>query len=449
MARTIKLRKGYDIKLVGEAPRFELTVEKPRLFAVKPTDFNGLTPRLIVEQGSEVKAGDPLFHDKSNESILFTSPVSGEVVEIVRGARRAIQEIRILADAKNEYKDFGKANPADLSSEEIKSKLLQSGCWTLLRQRPFNSLAKLDVTPKHIFISGFDSSPFPIDIEYAVSGKGNYLQTAVNALGKLTSGRVHIGLSIAQKNGSPFEKLKDAVITYYDGPHPAGLVGIQIHHTAPINKGEEVWTLNAQDLITIGRLFEEGQYNTERLIAVCGADIRKKGYVRTFLGAQVSTMLENNLNNSHVRIISGNPLTGTKIMKDGFVGTYQHSVSVIEEGEEPEFLGWLLPSYPRPSFSKTFPSYIFPNAKYRVNTGMYGEERAFVITGEYEKVLPMDILPMQLFKACLANDIDNMEALGIYELVEEDIALCEFICTSKMPLQSILREGLNFLENEA
>jgi Na+-transporting NADH:ubiquinone oxidoreductase subunit A len=449
MARTIKLRKGYDIKLVGEAPRFELNAEQPKLFAIKPADFNGLTPRLIVEQGAEVKAGDPLFHEKSDESILFTSPVSGEVVEIVRGARRAIQEIRILSDSKVEFKDFGKASPADLSAAEIKAKLLQSGAWTLLRQRPYNRVAKTSDKPKNIFISGFDSAPFGINVEYTVHNSKSNLQHAVDALAKLTEGKIYIGLSIQQKGNSVFESLKNVEITYFDGPHPAGLVGIQIHHTAPINKGDVVWTISAQDLLVVGRLFEEGVYNTERWIALAGADVKRKGYFKTYIGAQVSNLFQNNLSNEHVRIISGNPLNGDTIIKDGFVGTYHQTLCTIEEGDEPELFGWLLPSYPRPSLSKTFPAYIFPNAQYRVNTNMHGEERAFVMTGEYEKVTPMDILPMQLFKACLANDIDNMEALGIYEVVEEDIALCEFICTSKLPLQNILRDGLNYLENEA
>lgn len=449
MAKTIKLRKGYDIKLVGEAPKFAMQVEQPRLFAIKPTDFNGLTPRLMVEQGDEVKAGDPLFHDKSNEALVFTSPVSGEVVEIVRGARRAIQEIRILADKTNSFKDFGKADPSDLSQEQIKAKLLESGCWTFLRQRPYNRLAKPEFTPVNIFVSGFDSSPYGTDVEYTVHHNATELQFAVNALTKLTSGGVHIGLSIAKKGKSVFEGLKNVTLTYFDGPHPAGMVGIQIHHIAPINKGETVWTIAPQDLVCIGRLFAEGQYNTSRKFSVSGAELTKKGYFESYIGAQVSSLFDGNLKVSNVRCISGSPLTGEKIAKDGFIGAYHQGVCEIEEGDEPEFFGWILPSYPRPSNSKTFPSFAFPSAKYKVNTNMHGEERAFVVTGEYEKVLPMDVLPMQLFKACLASDIDNMEALGIYEVVEEDIALCEFVCTSKLPLQSMLREGLNYLENEA
>ncbi|MCO5252877.1 MAG: Na(+)-translocating NADH-quinone reductase subunit A [Bacteroidetes bacterium] len=449
MSKTIKLRKGYDIRLSGEAPRFEQTNYQSRLFAIKPPDYNGLTPRLIVEQGSEVKAGSVLFQDKTDETIQFTSPVSGEIVDIVRGERRVILEILILADSKNEFIDFGKANPNDLSSEEIKSKLLASGCWTLMRQRPFNKVPQTQLTPKNIFISGFDSAPFATNIEYAVSNELANMQTAIDALRKLTDGKVYLGLSTAQKQHSVFTKLNGVEITYFEGPHPAGNVGVQIHHTAPINKDEVVWTISPQDLVTIGRLFNQGIYDTQRLFSISGDVVRKKGYFRSYLGAQVTKAIENNLLNEHVRIISGNPLTGTKVSRDGFIGTFQNSISVIEEGDEPEFFGWLCPTYKRPSLSRTFTSFMHPQEEYQVNTNMHGEARAFVMSGEYDKVLPMDVLPLQFFKACYTFDLNNMEGLGIYEVVEEDIALCEFICTSKMPLQQILREAINYLEKES
>lgn len=449
MSNTIKLRKGYDIKLTGTATKFELPSFSSRVFAVKPPDFKGLIPRLMVEQGSEVKAGSPIFHDKADDKVIFTSPVSGEIVEIVRGERRVILEIHILADAKNEFVDFGKANPSTLSAEEIKSKLLQSGCWTLIRQRPFNKVPQTELTPKNIFISGFDSSPYATDLEFAVAGEEQQLQTAIDALSKITEGKIYVGLSVAQKGHSIFEKLHNVVITYFDGPHPAGNVGIQIHHTAPINKDETVWTVNAQDLVTIGRLFNNGVYDTSRFFSISGNLVNKRGYFKSNIGCQVSNVLENNIQNKAVRIISGNPLTGDKIDINGFISTFHTSISVIEEGTEPEFFGWLFPSYKRPSLSKTFTSYMNPQTEYNVNTNMHGEERAFVVSGEYEKVLPMDILPLQLMKACYTFDINNMEGLGIYEIVEEDIALCEFVCTSKMPLQQILREAITYLESES
>jgi Na+-transporting NADH:ubiquinone oxidoreductase subunit A len=449
MAQTIRLKKGYDIKLEGEAPRFDLHFEQSRLFAIKPTDFRGLTPRLLVEEGSEVKAGDPLFHDKSSEKLLFTSPVSGEIVEIRRGARRAIQEIIILSDQQLAFKDFGKSDPLQMNSDEILDKLLESGCWTFIRQRPYNRIMQLDKKPVNIFISGFDSSPYGGNVEFCLEGQREHLQSAISALATLTTGKVYIGLSLSQKGKSIFEGIRDAEINYFDGPHPSGMVGVQIHHISPINKGEVVWTVMPQDLVCIGKLFNLGQFNTERKFSLSGTELNKRGYFTSYLGAQVVPILGSNLKNEHVRVISGSPLTGSKIVQDGFIGYYHSGVCIIEEGDEAELLGWLIPSYPRPSLSRTFPAFISPQTKYKVNTNMHGEERAFVVTGEYEKVLPMDILPVPFFKACLAHDIDNLEALGIYELVEEDIALCEFVCTSKMPLQDILREALQFVESEA
>jgi Na+-transporting NADH:ubiquinone oxidoreductase subunit A len=449
MAKMIKLTKGYDIKLLGDAPAFVKEFESPRLFAVKPLDFKGITPRLKVEVGNEVKAGDVLFHDKRRENILFTAPVSGEVVEVKRGARRVIEEIKILSDSKSEFVNFTAADPNDLSEEEIKDKILKSGCWPFLRNRPFNTVPDPEVKPRDIFISCFDSAPLAPNYNFILEGKKQLMQTAITALLKLTDGKIYLGLSAGQKGIETFSGLKDVEIYYFDGPHPAGNVGVQIHNVKPINKGETVWTINPQDLLIIGRLFFEGKYNTEKLIAICGNEFKTRGYIKTMMGAQVSTVVKGNLNQTHVRIISGNVLTGTKIEKDGFIGHFDNCITAIEEGDEPEFFGWILPSYPRPSYSKTMPAFLSPETKYKVNTSMHGEERAFVITGEYEKVLPMDVLPMQLFKACLAKDIDNMEGLGIYELVEEDVALCEFICTSKLPLQEILSEGLEYVEKEA
>lgn len=448
MARVIKLKKGYDIKLVGKSQKSNLDIQSARLYALKPTDFKSLVPRMIVEEGNEVKAGDPIFHDKADESVIFASPVSGEIAEVVRGAKRKILEIRILADAENSFKDFGKMNPNSSNAEDIKNRLLESGCWTLIRQRPFNRVPQTSETPKNIFISAFDSAPYAADVDYLIEGEQANIQTAVDTLSKLTEGKVYVGLSVAQKGKSLFEGIKNVEITYFDGPHPAGNVGIQIHHTAPINKDEVVWTVSPQNLITIGRLFNDGIYNTSRKFALAGAEAKKTGYFTAYIGMQVSNAIESNLSNENSRIISGNPLTGDNIGREGFIGTFHNTVSVIEEGEEPEFMGWLFPSYKRPSLSRTFTSFMHPSAEYKVNTNMHGEERAFVMTGEYEKVLPMDVYPLQLIKACYTFDLDNMEALGIYEVVEEDIALCEFICTSKMPLQQILREGIEFLEKE-
>ncbi len=450
MAKTVKLTKGYDIKLEGEALRFSKSPVLSRNFAIKPTEFKGIIPKLLVDQGMEVKAGDALFHSKTNEKLLFTSPVSGEVIEIKRGEKRVIEEIIILSDNKNAYKDFGAADPASLNKEQITEKLLASGCWPLLRQRPFNKIADPSQTPKSIFISGFDSAPLGTDYNFILEHHGKDFQTGIDVLSKLTQGKIHLNLDKNRNNCHTFEDAKGVSITYFDGPHPAGNVGIQIHHLDPVTtKNDLVWYINPQDLLIIGRLFNNGKYDTTRMVAVAGSEVINRQYYKMCIGANVASVIENNINPGHQRIISGNVLTGTKISANDYLGYYDHLITVIPEGDEEEFLGWLIPSYPRPSISKTLPSFMMPEKKYKVNTNMHGEDRAFVVTGEYEKVLPMDILPLYLIKACMSRDIENMEALGIYEVAEEDMALCEFICTSKAPIQEIIREGLNYIEKEA
>ncbi len=447
MTNLIKLKKGYDIKLVGEAAKEFAQKEASRTYVVKPTEFFGITPKLLVEVGAEVKCGTPLFFAKNQPDLMFTSPVSGEVVEINRGEKRVILEIKILADGKMQHETFSAADPASLGRDGVKAMMLKSGCWTLLRQRPFNRLAEALIVPKNIFISGFDSSPLAPDLNFALKGRESHLQTGINALASLTDGKVFLGLKHGADN-STFQGLKNVTINHFDGPHPAGNVGIQIHHTAPINKGEHVWTINAQDVATLGKLFSEGIYDPERVITVTGSEVKHPSYAKARLGVSIDYLLKDNLTEGKNRVISGNVLFGTKIEVNGYLGYYDQQITVIPEGDEPEMFGWLVPSYPRPSISKTFLSYLTPNKKYKVNTGMHGEERAFVVTNEYEKVLPMDILPVQLIKACLANDLEAMEALGIFEVVEEDLALCEFVCTSKAPVQEILADGLALIEKE-
>lgn len=446
MSNRIKLKRGYDIQIVGEAKKELIAKPKAKLYSVYPSDLKGVTPKLCVEVGSEVKAGTPLFFLKNQPEVMVTSPVSGEVVEINRGAKRVIENIRILADEKISYENFDPCSVND-SAEKIKTVLTQSGAWTLIKQRPFDRIADTDKTPKAIFVSGFDSAPLAPDLNFALQGKEKYLQAAVHGLNKLTQGKFYLSLKEGENNSS-FEKLEGVQINYFKGPHPAGNVGIQIHHLNPINKGEVVWTINAQDLATIGKLFSEGIYAPERVISLTGSEIKNPAYHTLRLGEQISEILADNVQAGDVRIISGSVLFGDKIDSNGYLGYYSQQVTAIPEGNEPEFLGWLIPNYPRPSISKTFFSFLTPKKKYKVNTNMHGEERAYVVTGEYEKVLPMDIFPVQLVKACMAQDLEAMEALGIYEVAEEDFALCEFVCTSKLPVQEIIGEGLALIEKE-
>jgi Na+-transporting NADH:ubiquinone oxidoreductase subunit A len=450
MAKTVKLTKGYDIKLEGEALRFIKTPALSRNFAIKPTDFRGIIPKLLVDIGSEVKVGDPLFHSKTNEKMVFTSPVSGEIVEINRGEKRVIEEIVILSDAKNNFVDFGAQNPNDMDRQAIIDKMLASGVWPFVRQRPFNKIANPEETPKSIFISGFDSAPLAPDYNYILEKEKADFQTGIDVLKKLTEGNVHLNLDKNRSNCPTLEEASGVQITKFDGPHPAGNVGVQIHHLDPvINRNDLVWTVNPQDLLIIGRLFNKGQFDSSKLIAVAGSEVKNKQYYKMSIGACVSPVLDNNTTEGHNRVILGNVLTGKHAQPNGYIGFYDQMLTVIPEGDKEEFLGWLIPTYPRPSISRTLPSFLMPEKKYKVNTGMHGEDRAFVVTGEYEKVLPMDILPVYLIKACMARDVENMESLGIYEVDEEDLALCEFVCTSKAPIQEIIREGLNYIETEA
>jgi Na+-transporting NADH:ubiquinone oxidoreductase subunit A len=337
MAKTIKLTKGFDIKLEGEALRFTKKNEISRNFAIKPLDFKGITPKLIVEQGSEVKAGDPLFYAKENEQLVFTSPVSGEVIEVKRGEKRVIQEIIILSDAQSSYKDFGTADPKQLTKEEVSSKMLSSGVWPLLRQRPFNKIADANHPPRSIFISGFDSAPLGVDYNYILNGQSKDFQAGIDALSKLTEGKVYLNLSKRLNNCDTLEHAHGVEKTYFDGPHPSGNVGVQIHHLDPvITRNDIVWFINPQDVLIVGRLFNTGKYDARKLVALAGSEVINKQYYEMLIGSSVSSILDHNLEAGNQRVISGNVLTGSKISADGYLGYYDSLVTVIPEGDDEE-----------------------------------------------------------------------------------------------------------------
>ena len=444
MSKVIKIRKGKDIKLKGRAPLELIGELVSDSYAVKPPDFQGLVPKLEVKEGDEVKAGSVLFHDKNNPDIKFTSPVSGEVTDIVRGMRRAILEIRVLADKEVRYESFSVSSD---KPEDMRAVLLKSGLWPAIKQRPFNVLADPEEKPKAIFISCFDSAPLAPDLSFILKDEGDNLQKGIDVLSAIAGAPVHLGINNKAAHTEVFDKLTNAEKHYFSGPHPAGTVGVQIHHISPINKGEIVWTLSPVDLALIGRLFNTGNYDSRRIIAVAGSEVNEPGYYKARSGfclAKNSGLI----NEGNNRTISGDVFTGTTIARDGYLCYYSNMITAIPEGDKYEFMGWLLPSYARPSFSKSLPYYLFPNKEFEVNTNLHGEPRPFVVTGEYEKVLPMDIMPVYLLKAILAKDMEAMENLGIYEVVEEDLALCEFACTSKIQVQEILREGLDLMESE-
>ena len=448
MSKDIRIKKGVNINLKGSAERVYASIPQAECFVVKPSDFKGLTPKLSVKAGDKVQAGSSLFYDKENPSIKITSPVSGEVTEIRRGEKRKILEVVIKADAEISFIEFPKADAKDLSREQIITQMLDAGLWPFVRQRPYAVIANPNDMPKAIFISAFDSAPLACDSDFVLHGMEKEFQTGLDIVTKLTEGKTHLNIDGNANSSSVFTSAKNVQINNVSGVHPAGNVGIQIHHIDPINKGEVVWYMYPQDIIAIGRLFSEGKYDATRLIALAGSQVEKPRYYRTMQGASISSMIENNIKEGDNRFISGNVLTGTKISKNGNLGFYHNEISVIPEGKEQDFLGWLLPSLNKYSLSRTFFSWLNPKKEYSISANMNGEERAYVVTGQYENVLPMDLHPQHLIKAIMIGDIELMENLGIYEVAEEDFALCEFACTSKMPVQEILRDGLDLVRKE-
>jgi len=448
MSITVRLKKGLDIKLKGSAEQVIADEVVAKLYGVKPLDFPGLTPKLNVREGDKVLAGSPLFHDKLRPGILFTSPVSGEVLFINRGDRRKLLEIVVRKEG-DEYVDFGKADPAGLSREKIKETLLNSGLWPSVRQRPYNVVANPNDVPDAIFISGFDTAPLAPDLSYIIDNSSEAsFRNGLTALRKLTDGKIHLILNGKGTNSELLKNASGVDTSYFSGPHPAGNVGIQIHHIRPVNKGDKVWTINLQDVLAIGRLFEEGVYRHDRIIALTGSEVQNPRYYRIRSGASISSMVKDNVKQENLRYISGNVLTGARIEPEGFLGYYDSQVTVIPEGDYYEFFGWMMPGLKKFSFSKTYASSLLPQKSYNFDTNLHGGERAFVMTGMYEKVVPMDIYPMQLLKAILAEDIEMMENLGIYEIAEEDFALCEYICPSKIEIQSIVRKGIDLMIRE-
>ncbi|TXD81830.1 Na(+)-translocating NADH-quinone reductase subunit A [Subsaximicrobium wynnwilliamsii] len=447
MSNDIKIKKGLDIKLQGEAEKVVEQATFSNFCTLRPEDFHSVTPKLVAKEGDMVMAGDVVFHDKSYDAVKFVSPVSGKVVEVLRGPKRRIDAIKILADKEQSHKDFGVFD-SNANAETTKSHLLSSGCWPFIKQRPYDVIADPDSEPKAIFISGYDTAPLAADLDYTLSGKEAELQAAVSALAKLTPGKIHVGV---KSNTSPLAGLEGVTVHKVSGPHPAGNVGTHINKINPVNKGETVWTINPADLVIMGELLLTGKFNAERMVALVGSSVQKPRYFKTLIGSEVSTMVYDNGvdKNGNDRIISGNVLTGKQVKPDGNLGYYSNLISVIPEGDDYEFFGWNKPVFDKVSTSRalTF-SWMQPNKKYDLNTNTNGEHRAFVITGIYEDVFPLDIFPMQILKACMYEDLDEMEALGMYEVAPEDFALTEFVCVSKQPHQQIIRNGLDLMLKE-
>ncbi|MBT8275828.1 MAG: Na(+)-translocating NADH-quinone reductase subunit A [Bacteroidia bacterium] len=447
MSKDIKIRKGLNIRLKGEAEKTLSNAPRSRTFAIRPSDFHLITPKMVLKEGAKLQAGDTIFYSKSNEAIKFVSPVSGTLTEIERGAKRVIKKLLIEGDQQDSYKDFGAIDPSSASPESIREFLLTAGCWPFIKQRPYDVIAKPDSEPKAIFISGYSTAPLAADLDFILQGKEKELQAALTALSKLTDGQVHVCIG---NSDSPLSGMNDVTIHKVKGPHPAGNVGTQIAKIDPVNKGEIIWTVSAQDLVIIGELILSGKFNAERIIALAGSSVKSPKYYKTKIGSEVSTFVyDSGLDEENVRVISGDVLTGTAISPKGHLGFYNSTVSIIPEGDDYEFFGWNKPVFNKisPTRALTF-SWMLPNKKFELNTNTNGEHRAFVVTGNYEEVFPLDIYPLQILKACMVEDLDQMEALGMYEVAPEDFSLTEFVCVSKQPHQQIIRKGLDLMYKE-
>ncbi|MBT8260662.1 MAG: Na(+)-translocating NADH-quinone reductase subunit A, partial [Bacteroidia bacterium] len=417
MSNDIRIKKGLDINLKGEAEKTVNNAVVSKFYAIRPEDFHSVTPKLAVKVGSKVKAGETVFYNKNHEDVKFASPVSGEVIEIARGEKRRILEIKIQADTKQDFLDYGELDLETAKAEDIRKHLLASGCWPFVKQRPYDVIANPEKSPKAIFVSAYASAPLVADLDFALKGKEEQLQAAVTALGKLTQGEVNV--SVGKNSNSPFSGLSGINLHKVSGPHPSGNVGTQINKIDPLNKGEIVWTLNAQDLVIIGELLLTGKFNAERIVAMAGSSISNPRYFVTKIGSEVSTMIYDKgiEKDANVRIISGNILTGKQVEPSGYLDYYNNTITIIPEGDDYEFFGWTTPVFNKISTSRalTF-SWLTPNKKYNLNTNTNGEHRAFVVTGGYEEVFPLDIYPMQILKSCMYKDFDEMEALGMYEV---------------------------------
>lgn len=450
MANTIYIKKGLDIPLAAQAHNIISLQDAPQNYAIKPTDFVGIRPKLLVEEGEHVLIGTPLFYDKHNEQIHICSPVSGTIKTIIRGEKRRIEAIVIASD--NQFQSLPITLPDTLTPATITDTLLRYGQWAYLRQRPYNTIANPNTTPKAIIISTFSTAPLaPNAAKISLTNEGTLrpeIAQGINILHQLAPCPIYLNTNFATEQ---FDQLEHVITTHFAGPHPAGNVGTQIHYLCPLKKDEIVWHIGLQDLMAIGTLFTRQHLNTTRIITLAGAGIKNPIHYRTHIGSSIEEYLTDNLTapTNQLRFISGDPLTGTQISANGFLGFYDTQFSVIPETRERNLFGWFFPA--KHAYNIAYPllkpllKYL-PQRNITPDSNLHGERRNFVVSEEYESVFPFrNIMPVELLKACLSKNTDLMEDLGIYELSGEDLALCEFVCTSKINAQQIIEDGLALL----
>ena len=442
MSNNLDLKKGLNIPVKGVAAPEVIKTVVPDIVAVKPTDFKGLVPRLLVKEGDAVKAGSPVMADKQRPEILFTSPVSGTVSGIVRGQKRKLLAVLVKASEKQEYVDFGAKAPA--TAEDTKQLLLNTGLWGALIQRPYGTMAQPDTTPKAIFVSSFSTAPLAADTDFTLRESLEDIQAGVDALAKIAP--VHVSIRKEKSASTLFHRLENAALHQVSGPHPAGNVGVQISHIAPIQKGELVWTISPLHLAALGHVIKTGKLDLTRKVAVTGPAAAKTGYVIALPGTPVKdlTAIE-----ADVRVIGGDVLTGENLGAEGYLGFFNDQISLIKEGHHREWFGWAKPFRPKVhSSSWCYFSWLTPKKEYNMDTNLHGGPRAFVETKCFEDVTPMDIFPIYLIKACLAGDIEKMEKFGIYEVLPEDLALCDYVDPSKNDIQAIIQKGIDLMIKE-
>ena len=449
MANVIKLRKGLDINLTGKASKdVTLKVAQTDEYALVPEAFVGVTPKVVVREGDHVNAGDALFANKACPDVKFASPVSGTVTAIERGERRKVLCVKVKADAVQTSTDFGKKNVETMDGSAVKQALLEAGLFGYINQLPYAVSTTPDTTPKAIFVSALRDMPLASDFEVELAGNEEAFQAGLTALSKIA--KTYLGVSVDQQSAA-LSNAKNVELNVFDGPCPAGNVGVQVNNIDPVNKGEVVWTVDPSAVIFFGRLFLTGKVNLHRVIAVAGSEIKTPGYADVLVGTPLSAIVGEQLKQTeHVRLIEGNPLTGKKTTQEAYLGGHTSEITAIPEGDDnDEMLGWIMPRTNDFSTSRSYLSWLMGKKKeYNLDARIKGGERHMIMSGEYDKVLPMDIYGEYLIKAIIAGDIDKQEQLGIYEVSPEDFAVAEFVDSSKLELQKIVREGLNILKKE-